>query len=194
MYKRCVTEQSACRQRELEQGVLRIMTEQRYEDITVIDLCNGLNIPRKAFYRYFSNKEGALFALIDHTLMDFTVDFFACGQDATYGTLERFFVFWSQQQLLLDTLVRNELSGVLVQRAIVLAVEEEFFPHQLFPDLSRDTREHVALFLVSGLMSMVAQWHRTHFRNSPQKMAQIAAHLLTRPLFSASEEYNAIEA
>lgn len=93
MYKRCVTEQSACRQRELEQGVLRIMTEQRYEDIAVIDLCNGLNIPRKAFYRYFSSKEGALFALIDHTLMDFTVDFFACGQDATYGTLERFFVF-----------------------------------------------------------------------------------------------------
>jgi len=50
------------------------------------------------------------------------------------------------------------------------------------------------LFLVSGLMTMVAQWHRTHFRNSPQKMAQIAAHLLTRPLFSAPEEYNAIEA
>lgn len=90
--------------------------------------------------------------------------------------------------------MRNELSGVLVQRAIVLAVEEEFFPHQLFPDLSRDTREHVALFLVSGLMTMVAQWHRTYFRNSPQKMAQIAAHLLTRPLFSAPEEYNAIEA
>ena len=89
----CFVQQSICRQRELEQGVLRIMTEQRYEDITVIDLCNGLNIPRKAFYRYFSSKEGALFALIDHTLMDFTVDFFASGQDATYGTLERFFRF-----------------------------------------------------------------------------------------------------
>ena len=32
-------------------------------------------------------------------------------------------------------------------------------------------------------MAMVGQWHRDHFRNTPQQMAQITAHLLSRPLF-----------
>ena len=71
MYKLCKTEQSAQRQRELEQGLLAIMNSTRYEDITVSDMCQKLNIPRKSFYRYFSSKDGALHALIDHTLMEF---------------------------------------------------------------------------------------------------------------------------
>ena len=90
MYKRCVTEQSAKRQRELEQGLLEVMAVRRFEDISITDLCLSLDIPRKAFCRYFSSREGALCALIDHTLMDFTVDFFAEGFQAIYSTLERF--------------------------------------------------------------------------------------------------------
>lgn len=182
MYKRCITEQSARRQRALEQGFLDMMATRRYEDITIIDLCHWLNIPRKAFYRYFSSKEGALYALIDHTLMDFSVDFFAGDPEATYGTLERFFNFWAGQETLLDALERNELDGLLVQRAILLATDEELFPHTLFPDHSRATREQVALFVMSGMMSMVTQWHRSGFTHSPRKMADIAAHLLTQPL------------
>ena len=71
MYKLCKTEQSAARQRQLEQGLLQAMQTQRYEDISISDLCDRMGIPRKSFYRYFSGKEGALAALIDHTLMEF---------------------------------------------------------------------------------------------------------------------------
>lgn len=184
MYKRCVSEQSAKRQRALELGLLEVMATRLYEDITIIELCTCLNIPRKAFYRYFSSKEGALYALIDHTLMDFSVDYFANGTEATYGTLERFFEFWFTQGPLLDALARNELSGLLVQRAMLLAAAEEAFPRQLFPDHTKETREYVSLFVVSGLLSMVAQWHQANFSSTPQQMARIAAHLLTKPLFS----------
>jgi len=188
MYKRCVTEQSARRQQALEWGLLDMMAERRYEDITIIDLCKRLQIPRKAFYRYFSSKDGALYALIDHTLMNFSMDFFAYDPATTHGTLERFFTFWAEQDRFLDALEQNELSGLMVQRAIQLATDEEFFPHKLFPDHSRDTREQAALFVVSGMMSMVVHWHQNRFSNSPQKMADIAAHLLTRPLFLPAQQ------
>ena len=71
MYKQCRTEQSAARQRALEQGLMETMMNCHYDEITVSDLCEYMQIPRKSFYRYFSNKEGALHALIDHALMDF---------------------------------------------------------------------------------------------------------------------------
>ena len=71
MYKLCKTEQSAARQRQLEQGLLQAMRTQQYEEISISDLCDRLEIPRKSFYRYFSSKDGALAALLDHTLMEF---------------------------------------------------------------------------------------------------------------------------
>jgi len=52
-------------------GLLQLMLRKNYEDISVSDLCDHLQIPRKAFYRYFTSKDGALYALIDHTLASF---------------------------------------------------------------------------------------------------------------------------
>ena len=71
MYKLCKTEQSALRQRLFEDALLAEMTQRRYEDITVSDLCRRMNVPRKAFYRYFDGKDGALFAMLDHRLMEY---------------------------------------------------------------------------------------------------------------------------
>ena len=79
--------------------MLEVMATRRYEDITIMELCSWLVIPRKAFYRYFSSKEGALYALIDHTLMDFSVDFLAHDPAATYSTLEHFFSFWQHRAI-----------------------------------------------------------------------------------------------
>ena len=53
MYKLCKTEQSAARQRQLEEGLLTVMLTRRYDEISVSDLCDDLAIPRKSFYRYF---------------------------------------------------------------------------------------------------------------------------------------------
>ena len=71
MYKYCKTEQSVQRQREMEKGLLDMMKYKQFEEISVSDLCDRLNIPRKSFYRYFSSKEGALHALLAHTLLEF---------------------------------------------------------------------------------------------------------------------------
>ena len=58
MYKICTTQTARQRQRELENGLLRFMLHHQYENIIVSELCDSLQIPRKAFYRYFSSKEG----------------------------------------------------------------------------------------------------------------------------------------
>ena len=50
MYKLCKTEQSSARQRELELGLLEVMMQQRYEDITISQLCEKLQIPRGERY------------------------------------------------------------------------------------------------------------------------------------------------
>jgi len=179
MYKRCVTEQSAKRQRELENGLMAAMLAHPYEEITVSDLCDSMNIPRKSFYRYFSSKEGALYALIDHTMTDFAGEFFSIEFSDTLNTLERLFSFWKGQSKLLDVLAVNNLSGLLYHRGVIRATEDNLVAKQLFRHRESYAKEYVTTFLISGLISMIIQWHSKGFKESPRQLANIAAHMLT---------------
>ena len=190
MYKLCKTEQSANRQRALEQGLLQAMLTCQYDEISVSDLCAQLNIPRKAFYRYFDGKEGALHALIDHTLMSY--EFFpAAYMEGEKRTLERdleqFFLFWIQQKPLLDAMRRSGLSGVLIERAIAQAFLELSIPKRFLQAEDERMQEHVTMFGICGLMAMVLQWHHSGYGESAAFMASVAVRLLTRPLFPNAE-------
>ncbi len=181
MYKICQTEQSFKRQRFIENGLLQIMQKNRYDDISVSDLCGHLQIPRKTFYRYFSSKDGALFALLDHTMMDFQFSEHHGLAGSAPGELDRFFSFWYDRRDLLNALVRSSLSGILVERATNFALRERMMPRYM---LSWDSGyQGIALsFAICGLMSMVIQWHNQGFLMTPDEMAKIATTMLTRPL------------
>ena len=190
MYKICKTEQSALRQRELEEGLLQAMGNCHYEQISVSDLCERCGIPRKAFYRYFSGKDGALYALIDHTLLQYE-GFYAADTGVnvrSYQTdLERFFQFWLQQKPLLDALKRSNISGVLVTRAIEHSLSDVGIPARFLNAQDQAARRHVIMFGVCGLMSMVLDWHESGYELSPGEMSVIAVKLLTHPLFARGD-------
>lgn len=193
MYKLCKTEQSARRQRELEQGLLTAMSNHHYEQITVSDLCDQMNIPRKSFYRYFSSKDGALHALIDHTLLEyegFSSSRGAAEKRTFQKDLEHFFVFWKKHRDLLDALARSGISGTLVLRSIDHAMSDVGMPLRFLPQQERLARDHATMFGVCGLMSMVLNWHNNGFLLSETQMASIAVELLTKPLFAETAQKN----
>lgn len=183
MYKYCKTEQSFHRQRELEKGLLAMMEHQRFEEISVSDLCDRMGIPRKSFYRYFSSKEGALYALMDHTLMEFydTGSIEGLRGGTPVGDLERLFSFWKEHRDLLEAIMRSDLFGMLVNRALMLAKQEKLMPGYVRE--WEDTLKDVAMsFAVCGLLSMVFQWHREDYRIPTEQMAKAAVTMLSRPL------------
>lgn len=183
MYKLCKTEQSAQRQRMLEEGLLSAMKTKRYEEISISDLCDQMGIPRKSFYRYFSSKDGALHALIDHTLMDFeqyTNILPGRNLGDIHRDLCRYFEFWKLHGQLLDALERSGLSGVLVQRAISQVQKEFVLPRS--PAVTEQQQLHAVTFFICGMMSLVVRWHRAGCIESPAEMAQLTAVLLTKPL------------
>ncbi len=191
MYKQCRTEQSAARQRILEQGLLEAMSQRHYDTISVSDLCAQMGIPRKSFYRYFSSKEGALHALLDHALLDFestSVAGFSMEEGVVYQNMVRMFQYWRSQEKLLNALAKSGLSGMLAQRAIEHTVSEI---GPMTSGLSGDERlyhVHAASFVACGLFSMVVQWHHSGYPQSPEQMARIAVRLVSRPLFSNGDK------
>ena len=191
MYKLCKTEQSAARQLQLEQGLLECMKQIAYEEISISDLCDRMAVPRKSFYRYFAGKDGALHALIDHTLMEFAdyTERFRKGKTRTvYVDLESFFQFWVEKRDFLEAMSRSSLSGILVNRAVAFAQKDDMMPVRFLPNDSPDMRKHITMFGVCGLMSLMLNWHDSGYLKTSAEMARIAARMLSRPLFPSVEE------
>lgn len=187
MYKLCKTEQSALRQRELERALAQLMLVQRYEDITVSEFCSHAGIPRKAFYRYFSSKDGALYALIDHTLLEYELFRSQAPEGDTVHVMEGFFRFWKLQKPLLDALAFSGISGVLLERAIGV-VESKLTQHQNPSADVEFARKQIVRFAVSGMMIMMINWHHEGYRESSRKMAELMMHMMCEPLFPSLKD------
>ncbi len=185
MYKQCRTEQSSARQQKLIEGLLEAMLQQHYDEITVSSLCDRLQISRKSFYRYFSSKEGALAALIDHTLLEseiFSAERLLARGNALQQEMCRIFAFWLHKRRLLDALAYSGLSGVLIQRSIEHAITKTVYERRFLPMEEQFAQEYMLLFLVSGLMSMVIQWHHDGYPQSPEQMSEVALRLVSQPM------------
>ena len=186
MYKICKTESSARRQREIEKCLLELMSIKRYEDITVTELSDKMNMPRKAFYRYFDSKDDALYALIDHTMAEytgFTVDKSRDSNRSLRRELEEYFKFWISKQHLLNALDRSGLVGTLIERNISYPVKDVIMLEKFLPDEDRDISESIFKFAFSGLVYTMINWYREGFATSTADMAKVTCRMLREPLF-----------
>ena len=192
MYKICRTEQSAKRQREIEEALLRLMNKRKYEEISIIELCEESGVPRKAFYRYFDNKEAALQALIDHTLTGYE-DFVKAKavkkkQRRLSDDLEHFFLFWSYKREFLTAIDKNGLLHNLVTASMNFPVNDIISTRRFIPGESDWMRGQIFQFAICGMMFTMIDWFRRGFSESTHEMARSTCRMLSRPLFPDLEE------
>ena len=181
MYKHCNTEESAHRQRQLEQCLLELMADIPYDQITISQICEQIGISRKSFYRYFDSKEGCLHALLDHTIMDGS-SYYMSGTDDSGSDLSfftRIFEYWQNQTLLLNGLEKNGQSLQLLQRTVRYILTEEPNYAQYMGIPQDHVMEHI-VFTVGGLMGLVLTWHHEHYQKTAEQMGMVL-YQMTQP-------------
>ena len=174
MYRKCTTEISALHQRQFTQALLEMMRKMPFEDISVTALCEAAGLTRRVFYHLFSNKLGALHALLDHRIRD--IDGY--GRELS-GDLLRFLCYWREQKVFLDALAENGMSGLLLERMISCVLTEDFDVRHWLKDHGwEDHGTEVVAFGLSGLMGLVYTWYYDGFRKPAEEMAALAEQLL----------------
>lgn len=191
MYKLCKTAQSTQRQREIEKALLELMYKSMYSDITVTELCEVMGMPRKAFYRYFDSKDDALYALIEHTMAEYS-DFSATLEKSNARTLEReiekYYLFWLGHKNLLDVLHKNSMLEKIVEVSVNFPINDMVSLKRFLPDDSEWARERIFRFAVCGLVCQMIDWYKDGFSTSTSDMAKISCRILSRPLFPNLEK------
>ena len=186
MYKLCKTEESAKRQRSVENALLELMSKKAYSEISITELCEKLSMPRKTFYRYFDSKEDALYALIEHTMSEYQSFPAAPNQDGLRtltSEIENYYKFWICHKPLLDVLSKNNMLEKLIEVSVSFPVKDMVSLQKFLPDDSEWAREKIFKFAVCGLCFQMIDWYKSGFKTSIADMARISCRTLSKPLF-----------
>ena len=178
MAKVCTNERTTARQRWIENGLLELMQERKFEDIAVTDLCQHLELPRRSFYRYFRDLEDVLDSLMNRTFQEMAIS----EASLTMQDLEENYRFWLRQKPLLSALARNGMYGKIVEYTIQYAGEESIQTYLSQKDLAMELSREICLFVITGSASLLISWYAEGFQRTPEQMAQIAYRMLYEPL------------
>ena len=186
MYKLCKTEQSAQRQREIEECFLDLLRYNHYEDVTITEICKKMNMPRKSFYRYFDGKDGIVQSMINHLVIEYgSTQIQVNGMEGV--TLKKefdvYFGFWKSKADILAVLDKSGLIGRLIECVSGFAMNEYDYVRTYLSDTDDEGKMVAYQFLVSGLMTMMIGWYRNGFKESIDTMSRATVKIITRPLF-----------
>ena len=185
MYKCCTTQAAARRQRELEEKLEQLLMQRPYDAVSVSGFCVYAEIPRRVFYRYFTGMEGALCALLDHTLGEIGWNprhWQGVPEETLCRELTQMLEGCLRHRRLFLALAENHLETHLVRRALLFLQGGE--PEQtrgFCPESG--SREELAAVCV--LYTMLA-WQRQEFASPPAEVARELAHILKTPLSAIS--------
>jgi len=157
MYKICKTEKSIERQKLFQNTLLSMMKKQKFHDITVTSLCKEMEVPRKAFYRYFDALEDVLYMTLDETLTDAFL-FLEVEADGV-----GFFNYWKRKKTLLDVLEKNGLSYMLTMR-LQGNLSENVKRGQVTAQAYRYAG------YISAIITVLLIWHHSGMQESSEEM------------------------
>lgn len=170
MAKTCVTEKTAARQRWIENGLLELMLQKKYAQITVTDLCSHLQLSRRSFYRYFDDLDDVLNSLMDRTFQSLAY----IPLEPTVEDLTESYRFWVERRELLDALFH----GGLIEKLFEFSLRYTSFQAEASKsDLHRDRQR----FIVGGFVSLIISWYAEGFQKTPEQMARISHRMLYEP-------------
>ena len=177
------SEQNLQRKKEIEDGLLALMQEIPYDQITVKDLTEHLHIARKTFYHYFSNKCDCLKSLTERLLYECTLQVMQeVPQGDTADVCRSRLRYWIKHKAFLDAINRNKLSFFFLNRTIKYIRKEEANLQQSLstPDTQYD--EDILFFYMSGQIFLLLKWSEEGFPLSLEEMVKKYLRLVEQPL------------
>ena len=178
----CTTEKTAENQKKLCRALLELGEKTPYEQIFVSDICQKAPISRRSFYRYFSNKDDVLYALIRDSIMECSVRSMDLRYDVNdlKALLTSFFLFWKEERSgLLDMLRKNRLEHLLMEIYLEWAVAEV----KAYPE--KTPRRTAMTFSVTGVMAVMFQWSDRDYDTPVEQLSSETAELLEKIIYQA---------
>ena len=179
MYRQCVSEKAAEQQKLFEEALLECMRTRLFEEISISELCRITGLSRKTFYRLYDSKADVIYSMLDRTILEMGT--FVPEPSVKAGGMHSFFAYWLTKRDLLDILEINRISALIQQQAVAHTLAESPEIVECFCTENTEYRREIVTFYISGLFSLIWDWHKSGFARSLDEMAELGMTLMTTP-------------
>lgn len=177
-------EQSLLRKKEIETGLLELMQEIPYSEITVKDIAERLHFVRKTFYYYFPNKRACLESLTDRLIQECNLRVVqSLPETASSGEIYAMRIrFWIEHRDFLESIIRNRLSAFLVERFLIYIHQEDHAVQIRLETEKVGCDEDVLYFYMAGQIFLLLKWCAEGFTHPVEEMVKKHLRLVHEPL------------
>lgn len=150
---------SALSEHLLSRGLLSLLEEKPFRDITVRDLCARSDIARRTFYRHFHTVEDVMAYALSHIMEEFREQMLLTQKETYPSILASYFAFWKGHASLLELLDKNNITYLLFGRYLecISSLPWLFPSRESLPD-DRDSFACSLSYHSGGLWSVLTYW------------------------------------
>lgn len=158
----------------LAQGLVELLLEKEYKDITITKLCDHAQIARRTFYRNFTTIEDVLAYYTSSIMNEFVKILQDHAGDDFKTVVIAYFNFWEKRTWLLQLLNKNNLIHIIFTQYIqCLQQFPNIFWHNKHVPLDESDFAVRLAYTAGGLWSVLTYWISSGCKQSPYELAQI---------------------
>ncbi len=181
MYKNCNTPRTMKVQHEYIKYLFYLMKEKPYQEISIQDICTSVNGSRRSFYRYFKNKDGCLYAMLDMVITRYYYYEMPSELKRTGYPDEvlSYLNYHLERSEFYNILLRDHLFELYIDRIVECAKFNGVYALRWFGIAEGIYSEDALIFHLHGIMALIKNWHLSGYKRSIYEMTDIICHLIT---------------
>lgn len=186
MTRRFKTERAAQQQRSICTGLVELMLELDYAQITVRDICAKAGIPRRTFYYYFDGKDQVLDHLLGILVRECTLESMlptVADREVIQAGFARFFRFWRDScRRELKALIKNSFGEKLVRCSVEWIETESIWAESIRNKITGLGAIGTQIG-TTVVFYVLFYWCEGGFIQPEEEVAAYTTELLTKPIY-----------
>lgn len=166
----------------LKESLIRLLKSKSIHKISVREICDGAEINRTTFYKYYGSQYDLLRDMEDEALLNVDnslVSIENVDEDALHRLL-RILNYLQENLDLFRILVNNTLDTDFPRQLLTLPMIKQLLKDQLEDEYSRDDLDYIYEFIVNGGYQMIKIWVNRDERCDPEHMAWLLSDVVSK--------------
>lgn len=165
----------------LKDSLIQHLSKESIHNISVRDICDGAQINRTTFYKYYGSQYDLL-ADMENDILEQIGNFLCEGTqqlDESLRRLVQIIVFLNENIELCRILLNNNIDPEFPEKLFSLPSIQTHLA-KLMMDYDKDKLEYIFGFVVNGGFNIVKRWINNENREPPEEIAALLNHLIMK--------------
>lgn len=160
----------------IRSALLHLLEQEKYDRITIKEICQHADLSRQTFYQMFSSKEEVIQYHFSTLFYEFTKECDSVPNDPISHIAHHFFSFFYKHQNFIQILIANHLTFLLEQQFEVYLREIDLFRNINDKEVHGD---YTTAYIAGALTQVLIHWFKHSFDLSVDALSELVTETIT---------------